>query len=164
MNIKIGMVVWLFALASCQQEPSAAPITETQASQLNEADIAKIKQQARDELLKQQADAKAASKAVATKSPKADADEAMIAGGERSESHSLCWQDYCPCDSPETSLDRTICRNAKGGVEMSDDQWAIGAQARDSKREGDRLNREMDDILADTARQRRDLQNSGSDY
>lgn len=61
----------------------------------------------------------------------------------------LCWQDYCPCDGPETALDRTICRNARGGIEMSDDQWAIGAQARDSKREGDRLNAEMDAILSD---------------
>lgn len=64
-------------------------------------------------------------------------------------SQKLCWQDYCPCDETVTALDRTICRNARGGVEMSDDQWAIGAQARDSKREGDRLSREMDNIISD---------------
>ena len=61
----------------------------------------------------------------------------------------LCWQDYCPCDETVTALDITICRNARGGVGMSDDQWAIGAQARDSKREGDRLSREMDGILSE---------------
>ena len=61
----------------------------------------------------------------------------------------LCWQDYCPCDDTVTALDGMLCRNARGGIEMSDDQWAIGAQARDSKREGDRLNAEMDGIIAD---------------
>ena len=95
------------------------------------------------------------------------ADSARLAGSEESKSQedpdavaeadepeseanpaaSLCWQDYCPCESPETSLDITICRNARGGIEMSDDQWSIGAMARDSKREGDRLNAEMDTIL-----------------
>lgn len=61
----------------------------------------------------------------------------------------LCWQDYCPCDNPETPLDSTICRNARGGIEMSDDQWSIGAQARDMKRSGDRANREMEQIISE---------------
>jgi hypothetical protein len=67
----------------------------------------------------------------------------------------LCWQDYCPCDGPETALDTTICRNAKGGIEMSDEQWATGAQARDFKRSGDKANREMDSIIADMKARRK---------
>ena len=62
---------------------------------------------------------------------------------------SLCWQDYCPCDGPETALDHTICRNAQGGVAMSDDQWAIGAMARDMKRESDDLSRQSDEGIAE---------------
>ena len=84
-----------------------------------------------------------------TSSAIASTDEYNGGGEADSEGSALCWQDYCPCDAPETVLDRTICRNAKGGIDMSDDQWAIGAQARDSKREGDRLNAEMDNIISD---------------
>ena len=90
------------------------------------------------------------------------------------EGSSLCWQDYCPCDNPVTALDRTICRNARGGIEMSDDQWAIGAEARDMKYESDRLSNEMDDVMSDVRAQRSrlratsaaelDATTNGSDY
>ena len=61
----------------------------------------------------------------------------------------LCWQDYCPCTDAVNALDHTICRNAKGGIEMSDDQWSIGAQAHDAKIEGDRASRDMKAIIDD---------------
>jgi hypothetical protein len=61
----------------------------------------------------------------------------------------LCWQDYCPCDHPVTALDRTICRNARAGVAMSDEQWSIGAEARDLKYAGDESNRQMDEVISD---------------
>ena len=72
----------------------------------------------------------------------------------------LCWQDYCPCENPVNGLDRTICRNARAGVEMSDDQWSIGAMARDLKRDGDESNRQMDEVMRDARSQRQQLWNS----
>lgn len=66
----------------------------------------------------------------------------------------LCWQDYCPCDDPVTALDHTICRNARGGIEMTDDQWSIGAMARDLKYSGDESNRQMDEVMSDAQAQR----------
>tara|TARA_R110002110_G_scaffold151417_1_gene343593 strand:- start:42 stop:482 length:441 start_codon:yes stop_codon:yes gene_type:complete len=77
----------------------------------------------------------------------------------------LCWQDYCPCENPETALDHTICRNARGGIEMSDEQWSFGAMSRDIKRSGDEANRQMDEVLSDAAAQRAELRESRtSDY
>ena len=72
----------------------------------------------------------------------------------------LCWHGYCPCERPVNALDRTICRNARGGVEMSDDQWSIGAMARDLKRDGDESNRQMDEVMRDARSQRQQLWNS----
>lgn len=76
--------------------------------------------------------------------------------------NSLCWQDYCPCREPVNALDRTICRNAIAGVEMSDDQWSIGAMARDLKRDGDESNRQMDEVMRDARSQRQQLWTSQS--
>lgn len=64
-----------------------------------------------------------------------------------------CWQDYCPCENPETALDYTICRNVRGGIEMSDNQWSIGAMARDLKRSGDDSNQQMDEAMRDPSGQ-----------
>jgi hypothetical protein len=99
--------------------------------------------------------------------PKPKTTPKVIAGANSMESTSvapsrqdLCWQDYCPCEHPETGLDHTICRNARAGVEMSDDQWSIGAMARDVKRSGDESNRQMDEVMRDTEAQRRELRSS----
>ena len=72
----------------------------------------------------------------------------------------LCWHGYCPCEQPVNALDRTICRNARAGVEVSDDQWSIGAMARDLKRDGDESNRQMDEVMRDARSQRQQLWNS----
>lgn len=48
-----------------------------------------------------------------------------------------CWSDYCPCDTSDPDyggLDITICRNLRMGVEMTPDQFSIGATARDGRR------------------------------
>jgi hypothetical protein len=45
-----------------------------------------------------------------------------------------CWQDYCPC--VETGpIDRTICRNQRAGVDVSPEQYSIGAMARDIRQD-----------------------------
>jgi hypothetical protein len=46
----------------------------------------------------------------------------------------LCWQDYCPCDPIETTTDKWICRNLRGGVAVPDDVMSLGAMQRDSER------------------------------
>jgi hypothetical protein len=144
----------MLSLAACQQ-PDGAQSGNTDELQKAQAEIARL-EKANASLIAEKA--KAAQKSPAEKKAKDEIGAPMDYDYEGDEaaadavaapSRKLCWQDYCPCENPETPLDTTICRNAKGGIEMSDEQWAIGAQARDSKRSGDRLNREMDDILSD---------------
>lgn len=72
----------------------------------------------------------------------------------------LCWQDYCPCDNPETELDSATCRSARDGIEMSDVRWSIGAMARDLKRASQGSNRQMDEIMRDIEAQRSRLRAS----
>jgi hypothetical protein len=134
----------MLSLAACQQ-PDGAQSGNTDELQKAQAEIARL-EKANASLIAEKA--KAAQKIGAPMDYDYEGDEAA-ADAVAAPSRKLCWQDYCPCENPETPLDTTICRNAKGGIEMSDEQWAIGAQARDSKRSGDRLNREMDDILSD---------------
>jgi hypothetical protein len=69
----------------------------------------------------------------------------------------LCWQDYCPCEETIAPLDRTICRELKAGREVSDDQFSIGAMARDLKVAGDASNAAMDDAMAETRKARAEL-------
>jgi murein L,D-transpeptidase YcbB/YkuD len=148
-------LVMLMLLASCQQSGNAQQ-SEAAALQKAQAEIARLKQENADLMAEK---GKAENAKSATKTANANAgkpmdyyDDADMAAADKVEADSqrkLCWQDYCPCDSPETALDTTICRNARGGIDMSDEQWAIGAQARDSKREGDRLTKEMDAIISD---------------
>lgn len=135
--MKLHPILFSVLLLSCTPEPT--PVDDSKA----EAALAEL-EAAKAELAKVRAEA---AKAMAAKP-----DPALATAYEPEQetpAPSLCWQDYCPCESPETSLDQTICRNARAGIAMSDEQWSIGAMARDSKRQGDRLSAEMDDILAD---------------
>jgi hypothetical protein len=59
---------------------------------------------------------------------------------------SQCWQDYCPCDPVETVTDKWICRNLRGGVDVSDDVMSMGAMQRDSARSLRQWNRENPDM------------------
>jgi membrane-bound lytic murein transglycosylase B len=148
----LSVLLLIFALSACQQASRDTSQAETALEQAK-ADIAKLEME--NETLKKASASEAKAKKVSKpKPPKThgglDEYDPEIAYDETAKPTSkLCWQDYCPCDETVTALDRTICRNARGGIEMSDDQWAIGAQARDGKREGDRLSREMDDIISD---------------
>ena len=117
----------------------AAVIARAKQEGMSEATIARILAEVDARLLAEQASAEA---------KKVKHGGLLEPKSEKAEPVNLCWQDYCPCESSETALDRTICRNAKGGIEMTDDQWSIGAMARDMKRDGDRLKREIDDINA----------------
>lgn len=141
------------SLAACQQPEEAKP-AEPEALQKAQAEIQRLKMENAD-LLAQKPKAKptAQNAYVSSEQPMDSYDAEDRNAADKIEAdyrRKLCWQDYCPCESSETALDTIICRNARGGIEMSDDQWAIGAQARDSKRAGDRLNQEMDDIISDT--------------
>jgi hypothetical protein len=64
-------------------------------------------------------------------------------------SRQLCWQDYCPCDPVETTTDKWICRNLRGGIDVPADIMALGAMQRDSERSiraWNRNNPEIDPI------------------
>ena len=54
----------------------------------------------------------------------------------------LCWQDYCPCDSPTNAMDSTLCRNLKGGLPMDEEMMALGAGMRDARKELDEFEAE----------------------
>lgn len=155
--MKLKNIVSLLAILSltaCQQS-DGAQTGDADALQKAQAEITRLKMENASLIADK---AKGTKHKPAEKKSKADGDAPMDFDEESDEAaadadtvprRKLCWQDYCPCEKTETPLDTTICRNAKGGIEMSDDQWALGAQARDSKRAGDRLNREMDEIISD---------------
>lgn len=44
-----------------------------------------------------------------------------------------CWQGYCPCEE-DGDIDRMLCRNMRGGVDVSDDMMASGAAMRDGRK------------------------------
>ncbi|NCP11686.1 MAG: hypothetical protein GW859_06995 [Sphingomonadales bacterium] len=62
-------------------------------------------------------------------------DEALAAAAAQSPGR--CWQDYCPCDSTDPDygyMDVPICRNLRGGVAVSDEQFSLGAASRDARK------------------------------
>lgn len=145
--LRLFALATMLSLAGCQQ-PSEVQTDNGADLQKAQAQIERLEKENAELKAQQPKATPEAKKAKAELTDDMDQDYDSEAAASPSK-RNLCWQDYCPCDKPETSLDLTICRNAKGGVEMSDEQWAIGAQARDSKREGDRLSREMDGIISD---------------
>lgn len=129
---KAAIVITMAILAGCGSpapEPANMAEIESEASAKAEATIAQLENIA-DEAVKA-----------------AESTNDAATTPERN-SAPMCWQDYCPCDDPITSTDYTICRNLRGGVEVSDDQMSIGAEARDLKRAGDASNREMEGIIS----------------
>lgn len=44
-----------------------------------------------------------------------------------------CWQDYCPCRETDT-YSRILCRNQRGGVYITPEEYATGAALRDTDR------------------------------
>jgi hypothetical protein len=51
------------------------------------------------------------------------------------------WQDYCPCEE-SGDPDRILCRNLRGGVQVTPDMMAAGAALRDARKSLDDWERE----------------------
>ena len=139
------IIIASLLVAACSAEPT--PVDD---GKLEDA-LAKL-EQAQADLAKAKDDSAQAGLGAASKAMTTIAEV-----DEMADPPSLCWQDYCPCEKTVTALDVTICRNARAGVAMSDDQGSIGAGAQDMKREGDRLNAEMDGVMSDDRAQREQL-------
>ena len=59
-----------------------------------------------------------------------------------------CWQGYCPCDETN-SISTLLCRNLRGGVEVSDELMAAGAAQRDAQASLQQWNRDNPDMPVD---------------
>ena len=155
--MRFAAIVLLLSLSACQP-----PVADDAAIQAN-AEPSPIVEAQRPTTAKPAPPPKIVPKAVANENLDGEypSEEETVASLRAMHSpRALCWQDYCPCENPVNALDRTICRNARAGVEMSDDQWSIGAMARDLKRDGDESNRQMDEVMRDARSQRQQLWNS----
>lgn len=152
--MRIATIALLLALSACQP-PSAdqAAIEET-------PEVSLLEEVHSEPAAKSAQEPKPALESIASEEPMEALEAPQWLDAQEWEAITkpgLCWHGYCPCDSPVNALDRTICRNARAGVEMSDDQWSIGAMARDLKRDGDESNRQMDEVMRDTREQRQEL-------
>ncbi len=47
----------------------------------------------------------------------------------------LCWQDYCPCESPQGGPDQMLCRQLRAGILVDDELLSIGAGMRDARQQ-----------------------------
>jgi hypothetical protein len=52
-----------------------------------------------------------------------------------------CWQDYCPCEE-SGEVDVMLCRNIRGGVEVTPEMMASGAAMRDARKSLEKFKRE----------------------
>lgn len=51
---------------------------------------------------------------------------------------SLCWMDYCPCDTSDPDYggsDPILCRRVRAGLPVSDELFSIGAGGRDARKQ-----------------------------
>jgi hypothetical protein len=85
------------------------------------------------ELEKAKAEAKALAEAAPAQPPGfTDEGEVGMSEAAAESAGDRCWHDYCPCK--ETGpIDRTICRNQSAGIEVLQEQYSIGAMARDMR-------------------------------
>lgn len=72
-----------------------------------------------------------------TSTPSPKVDEVAEAAMPAPDPASLCWMDYCPCDTSDPDYgyaDIPLCRNLRAGLRVDDGLMSGGAAARDARR------------------------------
>jgi len=121
------------AIAACQQkapDPSISPEAEAALARINA-------QYEADRILARADDVASSSAPTPVVTKPAPSTPIPAAEAER------CWQDYCPCDE-EAAMDKILCRNMRGGVEVTDEMMASAAAMRDARAEMDKFEAEND--------------------